>query len=82
MIGLNTVTTNRDGRAKPDVSENGTSPAQPDGLEADPLTVLPELEGQEPRQTTMTGPLHNPPEHGGLAATGRAGQEQVLGCPG
>ena len=53
-------------------------PAQPDRLEADPLTMLSKFQGQEARQSQIAKMFRHPLQHGGLAAAGGTGQEQVL----
>jgi len=58
--------------------EDGTTPAQPNRLEADPLTLLSKFQGQEPRQSKIPKMLRHPLQHGGLAAAGGTSQEQVL----
>ncbi len=60
------------------MSQDGTPAAQPDRLEADPLPVLPEFHGQEARQVQVAQVPGRPLQHGGLAAAGGTGQEQVL----
>jgi len=54
------------------------TPAQTDRLEADPLPMLTEFQRQEARQPKSLKALHDPFQHGGLAAAGGTGQEQVL----
>src|SRR5271157_5326077 len=77
-IWLHAVASHRNKRPKPDVSENDTTPAQPNRLEADPLTMLSKFQRQEPRQSKIAKVFRHPLQHGGLAAAGGTGQEQVL----
>ena len=77
-IRLHAVASHRNKRPKPDVSENDTTPAQPNRLEADPLTMLSKFQRQEACQSKIAKVFRHPLQHGGLAAAGRTGQEQVL----
>jgi hypothetical protein len=60
------------------VGQDGTSAAQTDRLEANPLTVLPKFKGQEASQSKITKVYCYPLHHGGLPAAGGTGQEKVL----
>ena len=60
------------------MSEDDTTPAQPNRLEADPLTMLSKFQCQEARQSKIAKVFHHPLQSGGLTAAGRAGQEQVV----
>ena len=53
-------------------------PAQPNRLEADPLTMLSNFQRQEASQSKISEMLQHQLQHGGLAAAGGTGQEQVL----
>ena len=77
-IRLNAIASHRNKRPKPDVSENDTTPAQPNRLEADPLTMLSKFQRQEACQSKIAKVFRHPLQHGGLTAAGRTGQEQVL----
>ena len=57
------------------MSEDHTTPAQPNRLEADPLTLLPEFTGQETCQSKIAKLRRRPLQHSGLAAAGGTGQE-------
>jgi hypothetical protein len=81
-LGFDAVTPHPNGRARPDVGQDRPSPAQIDRLEADPLPVLSQFQGQEARRPSVAKSLDHPSEHGGLAATRCAGQQQVLRCCG
>ena len=71
---LHAVASHRNKRPKPDVSEDDTTPAQPNRLEADPLTMLSKFQCQEPRQTKIAKVFHHPLQHSGLTAAGGTGQ--------
>ena len=60
------------------MGEDGTPAAQADRLEADPQPMFPEFQSQEARQLQIAKMLRDPLQHGGLAAAGGTGQEQVL----
>jgi hypothetical protein len=60
------------------VGEDGTPTAQPDSLEANPLSMLSKFQRQEACQTKLAKVFHYPLQHSGLAAARRAGQEEVL----
>ena len=77
-IRLNAIAPHRDKRPKPDVSEDDTMPAQPNRLEADPLTMLPEFTGQEACQSKIAKVFHHSLQHGGLTAARGTGQEQIV----
>jgi hypothetical protein len=53
-------------------------PAQPNRLEADPLTLFSEFPSDEARQTKLAELFRRMLQHGGLAAAGGTGQEPVL----
>jgi hypothetical protein len=53
-------------------------PAQPNRLEADPLTLLSKFQRQEACQSKIAKVFRYAFQHGGLAAAGGAGQEQVF----
>jgi len=59
-------------------SEDDTTPAQPNRLESDPLTMLSKFQRQEASQTIIAKVFSRSLQHGGLAATGGTGQEKVL----
>ena len=77
-IRLNAIASHRNKRPKPDVSENDTTPAEPNRLEADPLTMLSKFQRQEACQSKIAKVFRHPLQHGGLAAAGGTGQEQVF----
>ena len=77
-IRLNAIASHRNKRPKPDVSENDTTPAEPNRLEAYPLTMLSKFQRQEACQSTIVKVFHHPLQNGGLTAAGGTGQEQVL----
>ena len=52
--------------------------AQPDCLEADPLTLLSEFPSDEARQTKLSNLFRHSLQHGGLTTAGGTGQKQVL----
>jgi hypothetical protein len=81
-IGFNAIASHWDKWPIPDVSEDDTMPAQPNRLEADPLSLLSEFQSQEASQPVIPETLNHPLQHGGLAAAGGAGQEQILGGAG
>ena len=60
------------------MSEDDTTPAQPNRLEANPLTMLSKFQRQEASQSKITKVFHHPLQHGGLTVAGGPGQEQVL----
>ena len=57
------------------MSEDDTTPAEPNRLEADPLTMLSKLQRQEASQTIIAEVFHHPFQHSGLAAAGSIGQK-------
>ena len=59
------------------MSEDGTPAAQPDRLEADPLTMLPKFQGQEARQPQIAKMFRTLSSTVSCRSRG-TGQEQVL----
>ncbi len=54
------------------------TPAEPNRLEADPLTMLSKFQRREACQSKIAKVFEHPLQHGGLAAAGGTGQEEVL----
>ena len=76
-LRIDAIAPHRNKRPKPDVSEDDTTPAQSNRLEADPLTLLAEFTSQETRQSKIAKLCRHSLQHGGLAAARGTGQEQV-----
>ena len=60
------------------MSEDDTTPAQSNRLEANSLILLSEFKRHETCKSKIAKVLQHPHQHGRLAAAGGTGQKQVL----